>query len=76
MGRGKAAIAYNAFLSVGPPLETSRPGIRSGTAVAFGESGQRNRIVLSSSPLPAAARAAQLPGPDRVEAALANGRIS
>jgi hypothetical protein len=73
---GQAAIAHNAFLYVGSPVEAIGPAFRSITGVAVGESGRRHEIRVASSPLPVkAGGAARLPGPDRVERKLEDGRI-
>ncbi len=75
MGRGDAAIAYNAFLYVGPPVETDRPGIRSIKTIAFDESGRRSEILTPPTPLQVAVTAQQLPGPGQVERSVEHGRI-
>lgn len=75
MGRGEAAIAYNAFLYVGEPVDTDRLGIRSVTATAFDKSGQRSEIAVSPSPLENTVPTRRLPGPNQVERSIEHGRI-
>jgi hypothetical protein len=72
---GQAAIAHNAFLYVGSPVEAIGPAVRSITGVAVGESGRRHEIRVAWSPLPVKGGGARLPGPDRVERKLEDGRI-